>query len=547
MGVFFVYILKSALTLALLYAVYCLALRRETFHAFNRVVLIAIVVVSLVVSAIPFSTSHPTVVNEGIARIEIVLTKASSASTTTDDATTATAAANVSNDKSTTATADSEASNDRAWWPIAVVAIYIIGVVVALGRYAFQVVRLALRLRRQSSWHLKGGARLVRTDVPIEGSPFSWGHTVVVSRKDLDDNARAILAHEFAHVRYGHTFDRTLCEVVARLQWFNPFARMLTADLCTVHEYQADRAALRRTPSAEAYSLMLIRKATSLSVQPVVSSLSRSSLKRRMVMMFTAPSRRSRAARALYLVPLIVCTVAAYARPELAEEMPQLPFVAESEAAQSEQTANANAEQPNSSEPSAATAEETEVKSAETANDNVLLAAGVSYTHDYGIDQDGSIVITFKSDDDKHIVNVGSVSSVVGDTIVYYNGRRLSSAAFTRYFGKGKAARDRLFKNKKLYNSAHCCYIVATDKDTTNYNAHFASLPREVVHDLTGEAADVCIVYGDQVDAEDWLSRVNPKAYAAYVGRDKTATTNTPPASGDSQATAPNSSSFTNN
>lgn len=546
MAFFFIYILKSALTLALLYAVYCLALRRETFHAFNRVVLVLIVAVSLVVPAIPFSTSHPTVVNEGIARVETLLTGAAEAESSQE------VAAGEPKIKVTVANATSsspeaaETTGDRAWWPIAIVALYIIGVVVALSRYAFQVVRLALRLRRQRGWRLASGARIVRTDEPIEGSPFSWGRTVVVSRKDLDDNARAILAHEFAHVRLRHSLDRTLCEVVARLQWFNPFARMLTADLCTVHEYQADRAALRRTPSAEAYSLMLIRKATTMNVQPVVSSLSRSSVKRRMVMMFTAPSRRSRTARALYLVPLIVCTVAAYARPELAEEMPELPFVAQNETAQSEQTATANTETLSSAEPTAVNAEPAEAETAQAAADNALLAAGVSYDHDYSIDQDGNIVITYKSRNDTRTVNVGAVSTVVGDTIVYYNGRRLSAADFTRLFGKGKAARERLFKNKKLYNAAHCSYIVTTDKDTTNYNAHFASLPREVVHDLTGEQADVCIVFGDQVESEDWLSRTNPKAYAAYISKGKAAVMVRPDAPDDPAGTTSASLFITN-
>ena len=48
MGAFTIYAIKSALCLALLYLPYTLLMRRDTFHAFNRVLLLCIVVLSLV-------------------------------------------------------------------------------------------------------------------------------------------------------------------------------------------------------------------------------------------------------------------------------------------------------------------------------------------------------------------------------------------------------------------------------------------------------------------------------------------------------------------
>ena len=42
MGIFFVYILKSSVCLAVFYLFYRLLLSRETFHRFNRVALLSI-------------------------------------------------------------------------------------------------------------------------------------------------------------------------------------------------------------------------------------------------------------------------------------------------------------------------------------------------------------------------------------------------------------------------------------------------------------------------------------------------------------------------
>ena len=46
MGIFFVYILKSSVCLAVFYLFYRLLLSRETFHRFNRVALLSILLLS---------------------------------------------------------------------------------------------------------------------------------------------------------------------------------------------------------------------------------------------------------------------------------------------------------------------------------------------------------------------------------------------------------------------------------------------------------------------------------------------------------------------
>ena len=56
MGTFFVYILKSSVCLALFYLFYRLLLSKETFHRFNRVALLGILVLSLVILLLEVTT-----------------------------------------------------------------------------------------------------------------------------------------------------------------------------------------------------------------------------------------------------------------------------------------------------------------------------------------------------------------------------------------------------------------------------------------------------------------------------------------------------------
>ena len=60
------YILKSAITMALLYSCFFVFLSKETFHRFNRCMLVGIMLVSLILPMFHFTTSHPTALNEEV-------------------------------------------------------------------------------------------------------------------------------------------------------------------------------------------------------------------------------------------------------------------------------------------------------------------------------------------------------------------------------------------------------------------------------------------------------------------------------------------------
>ena len=62
----FEFLLKSALTLSLLYSLFFFFLRKETFHRFNRVCLLFTLAASLLLPFVHITTSHPTAVNQAV-------------------------------------------------------------------------------------------------------------------------------------------------------------------------------------------------------------------------------------------------------------------------------------------------------------------------------------------------------------------------------------------------------------------------------------------------------------------------------------------------
>ena len=60
MGMFFVYILKSSLCLALFYLFYRLLLSKETFHRFNRLALLGVLALSGTIPFVKITIQNPT-------------------------------------------------------------------------------------------------------------------------------------------------------------------------------------------------------------------------------------------------------------------------------------------------------------------------------------------------------------------------------------------------------------------------------------------------------------------------------------------------------
>jgi TonB family protein len=128
---------------------------------------------------------------------------------------------------------------------------------------------------------------------------------IVLSREDWEGPHAPILAHEKAHIAYGHSVELLLVDVLSMFQWFNPAIWMLRADLQELHEYEADDAVLRGGANLREYQYLLIRKAVSKSGYSVANSFNHSILKNRITMMSKSKSPLRRGLRVLYLLPLV--------------------------------------------------------------------------------------------------------------------------------------------------------------------------------------------------------------------------------------------------
>jgi hypothetical protein len=176
-----------------------------------------------------------------------------------------------------------------------------------LARVLISILSILRIIRQGEPVREEDGSRILVTERDID--PFSWMKYIVLSRKDWEIPHESILAHEKAHIAYGHSIEILLVDVLSALQWFNPAIWMLRADLKELHEYEADDAVLRAGADLREYQYLLIRKAVSKSGYSVANSFNHSILKNRITMMSKSRSPLARGLRALWLLPLVCLAI----------------------------------------------------------------------------------------------------------------------------------------------------------------------------------------------------------------------------------------------
>ena len=299
MGIFLVYILKSAACLAVFYLFYKLLMSRDTFHRFNRFALLGLLVLSSVLPLVEVSVNRPAPVHETMLTLEQLLLLAD-----------------------VQAEGEVVSQPTTALWVRVALMVYLVGIVFFAIRNLWSLGRLAVllrhgRLERLADW-LPGRVENVRLVVHNRDiAPFSWMRYIVLSRKDLEENGREILIHELAHIRNHHSWDLLLADLCIFVQWFNPAAWLLKQELQTIHEYEADDTVLREGVDAKKYQMLLIKKAVGTRLYSMANSFNHSSLKKRITMMLKEKSNPWARVKYLYVLPLAALAVSAFARPEV--------------------------------------------------------------------------------------------------------------------------------------------------------------------------------------------------------------------------------------
>ena len=299
MGTFLVYILKSSVCLALFYLFYRLLLSKETFHRFNRLALLGVLVLSCAVPFVEVTVQEPSEMAQPFLSLEEMVVMEP-------------------------IVALDETPMYFPWKELMLLA-YVGGILFFLVRHLWSLGRMVRLLRTSRREKLEGGIVLFVHKEKV--APFSWMKMIAVSEEDLKENGKAILTHERAHIHNCHSWDLLLAEVCIFVQWFNPAAWLLKQELQTIHEYEADEWVIENGIDAKTYQLLIIKKAVGARLYSIANSFNHSSLKKRITMMIKKKSNPWARLKYLYVLPLAAVAVAAFARPEVSNKLDEISSV----------------------------------------------------------------------------------------------------------------------------------------------------------------------------------------------------------------------------
>ena len=303
MGLFFVYILKSSVCLALFYLFYRLLLSNETFHRFNRMALLGLLVLSCLIPLMEVTVKDPSDVSLPFLSLEEMLMMASVESVEVVE----------------------EAEPVVFPWRELLLMDYLAGILFFFLRHVWSLGRMLRLIGRCQKEMLGQGIVLFTHREKV--APFSWMKAIVISEADLEESGEAILKHESAHIRNGHSWDLLLAEVCIFFQWFNPAAWLLKQELQNIHEFEADEWVISQGIDAKKYQLLLIKKAVGARLYSIANSFNHSSRKKRITMMFKKKSNPWARMKYLYVLPLAAIAVAAFARPEVSNQLYEISSV----------------------------------------------------------------------------------------------------------------------------------------------------------------------------------------------------------------------------
>ena len=277
------YIIKSALTLALLYTCIMPLLEKETFHRLNRIIVLGCLLLSFIIPLIHFTDgTNQTIdmVRQAVQLPEIQI--------------------------------DGNANKQSVWSLTDIlICIYTLGGVAMLSLTAIQTMSLMLRLRRCEHITDNKGNVIVLTDYAT--SPFCLFHYIVMSHDDYANNRCFVLTHEQEHIRQRHYIDLIILQFATIIQWFNPFVWLIGKNLKAIHEFEVDEAVLNKGIDATQYQKFLVVKAVGNRLQPFANNLNKESLKRRIIMMNQKKSNRWMMLKALFVIPVATLAVSVFA------------------------------------------------------------------------------------------------------------------------------------------------------------------------------------------------------------------------------------------
>lgn len=294
------YIIKSSLSLILLFGFFWFILRQEKLFNFNRFFLIFSLAFSLI---IPF-ISIPVKLKDYDAKKNII-TALNNDLTIFINNQNSNSNSNIKYQPNTEVTTSTEKSSLGISYRKILLILYVSGVILLLTRFLWNIFSISHQAHI-SEKVIYARHKFVLIDNQV--NPFCFCNTVFVSKQDYLDNriAKELLIHEIEHINQSHSVDIIFIELIQIIYWFNPVLILYNRAIRANHEFLADNGVIQASPDIRSYANKLISFLSCSRNIPLTSGFNQSLTKKRLIMLTKPESSKINNSLRILLASLFV-------------------------------------------------------------------------------------------------------------------------------------------------------------------------------------------------------------------------------------------------
>jgi hypothetical protein len=280
METLFIYSVKVIICSGVMLGYYYISLKDKTFHHYNRFYLLSAMLISLLLPLLSIDYFTMEVSND----VYLLIDRVQNFNTVV------------------------KANDEFSYFQIIASVLGLISFYF-LVRLIYGIIKIQ-KLKNQFQKETFDGINFYHTN--LTEAPFSyfknlfWKSSIMLN----SEVGKQILKHEMVHIEQKHSFDKIFTEVMTAMFWFNPFFHIIKREISLIHEYLADKKAVKQSDT-KAFAQMLLASHFSGTQLPATSPFLNSNLKKRLKML-QKPNTKFGYARRILALPVVFTVAFAY-------------------------------------------------------------------------------------------------------------------------------------------------------------------------------------------------------------------------------------------
>lgn len=197
--------------------------------------------------------------------------------------------------------------------------IYTIGVIVFSTRFILNLIKISSKIKTHQKVKTSTFINVLIEKLAV---PHTFFNYIFLNKSAFENNKipQEVLLHEQAHAKQKHSLDILFLEILQIIFWFNPLLYFIKKDIKLNHEFLADQQVLKSGFNLKDYQNLLLRFSSNQKELALVNAINYSSIKKRLTIMNTQTSQRTKWLRSLLLLPILALLLFSFSQTKEVEK-----------------------------------------------------------------------------------------------------------------------------------------------------------------------------------------------------------------------------------